>query len=99
MRADSAPVSLALSAVCELVELLVVPTIVDATCVSRSVGDHCQPKSRPASGVNSVSLTRSTQAVWRNAGTPFGQSRIFLFSAPLGPRKPNRVQGSCQRML
>ena len=39
MRADSAPVSLALSAVSELVDPLDSPMIVDATCVSRSVGE------------------------------------------------------------
>ena len=83
MRADSAPLSLALSAVSELVELFASPIIVEATCVSRKVGDNCQPKSIPPSAVSSLSRAPLMKSVWRHAGPPFRLSDIVLPSMTL----------------
>ena len=56
--------------------------IVEATWVSRSVGEICHPKSTPASAVNSVSFPPLTNCVWRNAGPPFKLSDSFGLSMP-----------------
>ena len=83
MRADSAPVSLALSAVSELVELFASPMIVDATCVSRKVGDNCQPKSSPPSAVSSLSRAPLIKSVWRPRRAALQLSDIVLPSITL----------------